>query len=108
MLYSLAVKQGLRILILSEISEPHFEHSKSISAPLTSVIFMQGSQILDKKIINEIKYSKKKESDVLPKEKCLPLIRNLTLKQRKLSTMRVNLVHHPGLVPFCMSSMVFP
>ena len=71
MLYSLAVKQGLRILILSEISEPHFEHSKSISAPLTSVIFMQGSQILDKKIINEIKYSKKKESDVLPKEKCL-------------------------------------
>ena len=34
---------------------------------------MQGSQITDSKIINEIKYSKKKESDVLLKEKLLTI-----------------------------------
>ena len=68
--YSLPVKhRGLGIPILSEISEIHYEHSKSISAPLPSVIIMQGCQIPDSKIINEIKYSKKKESDVLLKEK---------------------------------------
>ena len=42
----------------------HYEHSKSISAPLTSVIIMQGSQIPDSKNIDEVKYSKKKGSDV--------------------------------------------
>ena len=69
-LYSLPVKHGgLGIPILSEISEIHYRHSKSISAPYASVINMQGSQIPDSKIINEIKYSKKKESDVLLKEK---------------------------------------
>ena len=69
-LYSLPVKhRGLGIPILYEISEIHYEHSKSISAPLSSVIIMQGSQIPESKIINEIKYSKKKESDVLLKEK---------------------------------------
>ena len=69
-LYSLPAKHGgLGIPILSEISEIHYQHSKSISAPLASVIIMQGSQIPDSKIINEIKYSKKKESDVLRKEK---------------------------------------
>ena len=68
--YSLPVKhRGLGIPVLSEISEIHYEHSKSISAPLPSVIIMQGCQIPDSKIINEIKYSKKKESDVLLKEK---------------------------------------
>ena len=47
-LYSLPVKQqGLGISILSEISEIHYKHSKSISAPLASVIIMQGSQIPD-------------------------------------------------------------
>ena len=55
-LYSLPVKLGgLGIPILSEISEIHYEHSKSISAPLASVIITQGSQIPDSKIINEIK-----------------------------------------------------
>ena len=108
MLYSLPVKHGgLGIPILSEISEIHNKHLKSISAPIPSVIIMQGSQITDSKIINDIKYSKKKESDVLLKEK-IPLIRNMTLKQRKLSTKRVNLVHRPGLVPSHLSSMVFP
>ena len=69
-LYSLPVKHGgLGIPILSEISEIHYRHLKSISAPYASVIIMQGSQIPDSKIINEIKYSKKKESDVLLKEK---------------------------------------
>ena len=69
-LYSLPVKHGgLGIPILSEISEIHYRHSKSISAPYASVIIMQGFQIPDSKIINEIKYSKKKESDVLLKEK---------------------------------------
>ena len=69
-LYSLPVKHGgLGIPILSEISEIHYRHSKSISAPYAAVIIMQGSQIPDSKIINEIKYSKKKESDVLLKEK---------------------------------------
>ena len=64
-LYLLPIKHGgFGIQILSEISEIHYEHSKSISAPLASVIIMQGSQIPDSKIINEIKYSKKKESDV--------------------------------------------
>ena len=65
-------------------------------------------QIPDSKIINEIKFSKKKENDALLKEEILTSIRNLTLKQRKLSTFRVNLVHHPGLMPFHLSSMVFP
>ena len=64
-LYSLPVKHGgLGIRILSEISEIHYEHSKSVSATLDSVIIMQGSQIPDSKIINEIKYPKKKESDI--------------------------------------------
>ena len=53
-LYLLPVKhRGLGIPVLSEISKIHYEHSKSISAPLASVIIMQGSQILDSKIINE-------------------------------------------------------
>ena len=63
-LYSLPVKhRGLGIPILYEISEIHYEHSKSISAPLSSVIIMQEFQIPESKIINEIKYSKKKESE---------------------------------------------
>ena len=54
-LYSLPVKHGsLGIPILFE-TEIHYEHSKSISAPLASVIIMQGSQIPGRKIINEIK-----------------------------------------------------
>ena len=61
--------RGLRIPVLSEISEIHYEDSKSISEPLASVTIMQGFQIPDSKIISEIKYSKKKESDVLLKEK---------------------------------------
>ena len=105
-IYSLPVRhRGLGIPILSEIWEIHYEHSKSISAPLSSVIIMQGSQISHNRIINEIKYPMKKESVVLLNEK-ISSIRNLSFKQRKLSTMRVNLVHHPGLVPFHLSSMV--
>ena len=51
-LYLLPVKHGgLGIPILFETSKIHYEHSKSISAPLASVIIMQGSQILDSKII---------------------------------------------------------
>ena len=61
--------RGLGIPVLSEISEIHYEDSKSISEPLASVIIMQGFQIPDSKTISEIKYSKKKESDVLLKEK---------------------------------------
>ena len=77
-LYSLPVKHGgLGIPILSEISEIHYEHSKSISAPLASVIIIQGSQIPENKIINEIKYSKKKESDVLLNEKILTINQKL-------------------------------
>ena len=61
MLYSLPVKHGgLGIPILSE-KEIHSKHLKSISAPIASVIIMQVSQITDSKIINDIKYSKKKE-----------------------------------------------
>ena len=51
----------------------HCGHSKSISAPLPSVIIMQGSQIPDSKFIDDIKYSKKKESDVLLKEKLVTI-----------------------------------
>ena len=41
-LYSLPVKHGgLGIPILSEVSEMHYEHLKSISAPLASVIIIQ-------------------------------------------------------------------
>ena len=105
-LYSLPVKhRGLGIPILSEISEIHYKDSNSISVPLASVIIIQGSQIRGSRIINEIKYSKTKESNVLLKEK-IPSIRNLMLKQRKLSTMRVNLVHYPGLVPSHLSNIV--
>ena len=65
-LYPLTVKLGgLGIPILFGISGMYCGHSKSISATLPSVIIMQGSQIPDSKIINDIKYSKKKESDVL-------------------------------------------
>ena len=49
--YSLPVKHGgSGIPILSEISEIHYEHSKSVLAPLSSVIILQGSQIPDSKI----------------------------------------------------------
>ena len=83
-LYSLPVKhRGLGIPILYEISEIHYEHSKSISAPLSSVIIMQGSQIPESKIINEIKYSKKKESDVLLKEKILTINQKLDAQTKK-------------------------
>ena len=41
-LYSLPVKHGgLGTPILSEVSEIHYEHLKSISAPLASVIIIQ-------------------------------------------------------------------
>ena len=107
--YSLPVKhRGLGIPILSEISEIHYEHSKSISAPLASVIIMQGSQIPDSKIINEIKYSKKKESDVLLKENIHIVNQKIDTQKRMLWTMRVNLVHHSDLVAPHLSSMIFP
>ena len=44
---------------------------------------MQGSQIPGSKIINEIKYSKKKESDVLLKEKILPINQKLDAQTKK-------------------------
>ena len=97
-----------RNTILSEISEINYEHSKSISAPLPSVMIMERSQMPDSKVINEIKYSKKKDSNVLLKEKILPSIRNLTLRQRKLLTMQGNLVHYLGLMSFHLCSMVSP
>ena len=62
-LYPLTVKLGgLGIPILFGISEMYCGHSKSISATLPSVIIMQGSQIPDSKIINEIKYQKRKRA----------------------------------------------
>ena len=83
-LYLLPIKYGdFGIQILSEISEIHYEHSKSISAPLASVIIMQGSQIPDSKIINDIKYSKKKESDVLLKEKILTVNQKIDAETQK-------------------------
>ena len=44
---------------------------------------MQGSQIPDSKIINEIKYSKKKESDVLLIEKILTINKKLDAQTKK-------------------------
>ena len=44
---------------------------------------MQGSQIPDSKIINEIKYSKKKESDVLLKEKIITINEKLDAQTKK-------------------------
>ena len=83
-LYLLPIKHGgFGIQILSEISEIHYEHSKSISAPLASVIIMQGSQITDSKFINEIKYSKRKESNVLLKEKILTINQKLDAQTEK-------------------------
>ena len=69
---------------------------------------MQGSQIPGSKIINEIKYSKKKESDVLLKENIHTVNQKIDTQKRMLSTMRVNLVHHSDLVPPHLSSMIFP
>ena len=57
-LYSSLVKHG-GLGISSEISEIHYKHSKSIPAPLASVIITQASQIPHSGIINEIKYLKK-------------------------------------------------
>ena len=74
---------GLEIPILSGISEMHCGHSKSISVPLPSVIIMQGSQIPDSKFINDIRYSKKKESDVLLKQKILIINNQNTYAQAK-------------------------
>ena len=93
MLYSLPVKHGgLGIPILSKISEIHYKHSKSISAPLASVIIMQGSPIPDSKIINDIKYSKKKESDVLLKEKILTVNQKIDAETQKA----INDASQPG------------
>ena len=93
MLYSLPVKHGgLGIPILSKISEIHYKHSKSISAPLASVIIMQGSPIPDSKIINDIKYSKKKESDVLLKEKILAVNQKIDAETQKA----INDASQPG------------
>ena len=108
-LHSLPVKHaGLGIPILSEISEIRYEHSKSISAPLASVIIMQRSQIPDSKIINEIKYSKKKEGDVLLKEKILNI--NQTLDAQTMKA--IEDARQPGasswLSVIPLSSMVFP
>ena len=48
LLYSLPVKHGgLGIPILSETAETHYEHSKAITAPLASIIVMQGSLLPD-------------------------------------------------------------
>ena len=44
---------------------------------------MQGSQIPGSKIINEIKYSKKKETDVLLKEQILPINQKLDAQTKK-------------------------
>ena len=92
-LYSLPVKHGgLGIPILSKISEIHYKHSKSISATLTSVIIMQGSPIPDSKIINDIKYSKKKENDVLLKEKILTANQKIDAETQKA----INNASQPG------------
>ena len=84
LLYSLPVMYGgLAIPILSEISEIQYQYLKSISAPLALVTIMQRSQITDSKIINEIKYSKKKESDVLLKEKLFTINQELDAQRKK-------------------------
>ena len=83
-IYSLPVKHGgLGITISSGISEIHYEHPQSISASLASVINMQGSQIPDSKIRNKIKYSKKKESHVLLKEKVLTVKQKIDAQIKK-------------------------
>ena len=69
-LYSLPVKNGgLGIPILSEIAESHYENSKTISAPLAAIIVMQGTQLPNDKVVNELKRTKKKEGEERIKEK---------------------------------------
>ena len=67
---------------------------------------MQGSQIPDSKIINEIKYSKKKESDVLLIEKILTI--NKKLAQTKKAIDNASQPGAPGIVSFHLSSIAFP
>ena len=108
-LYSLPVKhRGLVIFrntnFIRNIRNTLQRFEFSISTSCFSYYHARIS-IRDSKIKNEIKYSKTKESNVLLKEK-IPSIRNLMLKQRNLLTMRVNLVHYPGLVPSHLSNIV--
>ena len=68
---------------------------------------MQGSQIPDSKIINEIKYSKKKESDVLLIEKILTINKKLDAQTKKA----IGNASQPGalgIVSFHLSSIAFP
>ena len=59
------------------------EINDNLASPLALVIIMQGSQTPDSKIINEIKYSKKKERDVLLKEKILTINQKLDAQTKK-------------------------
>ena len=68
---------------------------------------MQGSQIPDSKIINEIKYSKKKESDVLLIEKILTINKKLDAQTKKAID-NASQPGAPGIVTFHLSSIAFP
>ena len=83
-LYSLPVKfGGLGIPILAESCAMQFEHSKSITTPLKTVIVDQSTALPNQAIVKEIKREKKKEKDKLIKEKSIQINQTLTPNTKK-------------------------
>ena len=64
-IYSLPVRfGGLGIPLLLEIAEQQYEASTAITAPLVSIMIIQGNSLPDEKNVHEIKLETRKREDV--------------------------------------------
>ena len=92
-LFSLPVKLGgLGIPVLSEIASEHFESSTKISAPLVSIMILQGDALPEDHIVKNIKLEETTKRNAKLQEK-VTLI-NQTLSPTQLKA--VNDIKDPG------------
>ena len=77
--YSLHIRfGGLGIPIISETAIEHYNASKKITAPLVSLMLLQGNSLPDKKEIKELKLEVKKQQENLLTEKVKEIDTNLS------------------------------
>ena len=78
-LFQLPVRLGgLRMPILSEVPSEHLESSKKITAPLVTVVILQGDTILDDSFVKTLKLEEKTKREEKLKVKAATIEQSLS------------------------------
>ena len=69
---------SLGIPIISETAIEHYNAPTKITAPLVSLMLLQGNSLQDKKVLKELKFEVKKQQENLLTEKVKEIDTNLS------------------------------